>query len=163
MQNLCALKCVINIFIGTVKPCVTRRMAKIRHLWPYSISPYYNHFETMRSSKCFMQSHFMLFQKKALWYFLAVMKIHFYNKQYQTAVMGNILEASNPEAPKMNNSRMKWNSFPSVLLAFLPPLHAKWIKGWIFDIFLLHIIVSMEWGINTWGIIEVNSIQVKID
>lgn len=63
--------------------------------------------------------------------------------------MGNILGASNPEASKMNNSRMKWNSFASVLLAFLLPLHARLIKGRFADIFLLHIIVSKEWGINT--------------
>lgn len=74
--------------------------------------------------------------------------------------MGNILETSDPEASKMEDSQVKWGSFPSLLLAFLSPFHAKWIKGLFVEIFLLYII-SVKWGISNWRMIEVNSIQDK--
>lgn len=43
--------------------------------------------------------------------------------QYQTAVMGNTLEASDLEISKMDDSQMKLDSFPSLLLgSVLPPI-----------------------------------------
>lgn len=74
--------------------------------------------------------------------------------------MGNILEASDPEAAKVDDSQVKWDSFPSLLLAFLPP-PCKTNQGIAVEIFLLYIIVSVNWGISNWGVIELNSIQAK--
>lgn len=156
MQNLCTLKCLINIFIGTIKTYGLRRMPKIKHLWP--IPEWLQKYEIiwMRHVKTVC-----VILTQPFFFFLIVLQIHNYNKQYQTAVMGNILEASDPEAAILDDSQVKWVSFPSLLLAFLFPSNAKWIKGLFVEIFLMFIVFSVNQCNSGWGIKEMNSIQIQ--
>lgn len=62
---------------------------------------------------------FYVLPKTALGIFREVVEIHFYNKQYQIAMMENILEASDPE-DGLQPSEME---FLPLSLAFFSPLH----------------------------------------
>lgn len=111
-------------------------MAKIRHLWSYIMFLYWNEFKTVRSCECFMWRH-----RNSLIFVWVFLEIHFYNMQYQTAVMGNTLEASDPEISKIDDSQMKLDSLPSLLLVFvLPPTpcDAKLIQGWLRFFYYCH-------------------------